>query len=488
MLKNLQILGLQQKLSPQLIQAQLLLAPTLALEQEIKMQLETNPMLEDEIDGEQEETVSDDETITEESSAPESDEATGGEETYDIDDWYDYSDTDTDGYKSPEEFDKSRSEETEAKTDYLMHRAYRVKETPLEQLHTAGLEEKYVIIGEEILGSLAEDGYLRDSLEDILEDIKKQYSLDITIEDVEKVLKIIQKFDPIGLASRNLQECMSVQIEEIPIDGETKSLCLKLVNEYFNEFRSKHYEKLSKVLQIPLEKVNELFEIVQRLNPVPGNMDQNPERDYIYPDFIVTKVGNELTVELTDDYTPSLRISRRYLELLRSRKTPKKTREFLKNKYDSAKWFMNSIISRRETMLKVMRAIVERQREFFLTNGENIKPMYEKDIALDINMDISTVSRTVRNKYVQTDFGTYELKYFFSNPIQTQSGEDVSSKIVKDKIKEMISNEDKSKPLSDDRIAKIMNDNGFSIARRTVAKYREALKIPKATLRREIVR
>jgi RNA polymerase sigma-54 factor len=174
--------------------------------------------------------------------------------------------------------------------------------------------------------------------------------------------------------------------------------------------------------------------------------------------------------------------------MLRSKKTPRQTREFLKNKYDSAKWFMNSIISRHETMLKVMKAIVERQREFFLTNGENIKPMYEKDIAMDINMDISTVSRTVRNKYVQTDFGTYELKYFFSNPIQTQSGEDVSSKLVKDKIKEFIDKEDKTKPLSDDRIAKMMNDSGFSLARRTVAKYREAMKIPKATLRREIVR
>ncbi|MGA2667914.1 MAG: RNA polymerase factor sigma-54 [Ignavibacteria bacterium] len=490
MLKNLQILGLQQRLSPQLIQAQLLLAvPTLALEQEIKMQLEANPMLEDEIETEQEESTSDLDTIPEETVSEEgSGDTVNDEETYDIDEWYDYSDTDTDGYKSPEEYDKFKNEESENKTDYLIHRAYRVRETPLEQLHTAGLEEKYVIIGEEILGSLAEDGYLRDSLEDILEDIKKQYSLDITLEDVENVLKIIQKFDPIGLASRNLQECLSVQLQELPIDEETKALCLKLINEHFDDFKSKHYEKLAKLLKISLEKVKELFEVIHRLNPVPGNLDSNPQRDYIYPDFIVIKAGNELTVELTDDYTPSIRISRRYLAMLRSKKTPRQTREFLKNKYDSAKWFMNSIISRHETMLKVMKAIVERQREFFLTNGENIKPMYEKDIAMDINMDISTVSRTVRNKYVQTDFGTYELKYFFSNPIQTQSGEDVSSKLVKDKIKEFIDKEDKTKPLSDDRIAKMMNDSGFSLARRTVAKYREAMKIPKATLRREIVR
>jgi RNA polymerase sigma-54 factor len=173
--------------------------------------------------------------------------------------------------------------------------------------------------------------------------------------------------------------------------------------------------------------------------------------------------------------------------MLKTKSTEKQTKEFLKSRLDSAKWFLNSIISRRETMLKVMNAIVDRQREFFLTSGEHIKPMFEKDIASDINMDISTISRTVRNKYVQTDFGVYELKYFFSNPIQTDSGEDVSSKLVKEKIKDLIDNEDKSRPLSDDRITALMNDSGFPIARRTVAKYREALKISKATLRRKIV-
>jgi RNA polymerase sigma-54 factor len=488
MLRNVQILGLQQRLSPQLIQAQLLLAvPTLALEQEIKMQLESNPMLEDLAEVETEESLSEYDTIQDIESPSESEDIAKEEETYDLDEWYDYSDEDINGYKSPEEYTKYDKEESESKTDYLAHKYYRPKETPLEQLYTSGLDEKSIIIGEEIIGSLADDGYLRDSLEDILNDLNKQYSLDITVEDIERVLKIIQKFDPIGTASRNLQECLSVQIEELPIDEEDKVLCLKLVNEYFNEFKSKHYEKISKLLKTPLEKVNELFEIIHRLNPVPRNLDSHPERDYIYPDFIVTKIGNDIQVELTDDYSPSLKISRRYLELLRSKKTPKKTREFLKSKYESAKWFMNSIISRRETMLKVMRAIVERQREFFLTNGENIKPMYEKDIAIDINMDISTVSRTVRNKYVQTDFGTFELKYFFSNPIQMQNGEDVSSKIVKDKIREMIDNENKSKPLSDDSIAKLMNEAGFPIARRTVAKYRESMKISKATLRRKIV-
>jgi RNA polymerase sigma-54 factor len=489
MLKNVQILGMQQKLSPQLIQAQLLLAvPTLALEQEIKMQLEANPLLEEAAEDEQELNENQEEADHETASETETASDDEKEEAYDLDEWYDYSDAaDTEGYKSPDLMSKSYNDNSESRTDFLLHKAYKHRETPLDQLHRSGLEEKYVIIGEEIIGSLGDDGYLLDPLEDILEDIKKQYSLEIALEDVETVLKIIQKFDPIGIGSRSLQECLSVQIEELDIDSETRELCFKLVNEYFDEFKSRHYEKLSKLLKVPMEKVNELFEIIQRLNPVPGNIDILPERDYIYPDFIVTKTGNELTVELTDDNFPSIRMNRRYIDMLRSKNVPKQTKEFLKNRLDSAKWFLNSIVSRRETMLKVMNAIVDRQKDFFISNGENLKPMYEKDIASDINMDISTVSRTVRNKYVQTDFGVYELKYFFSNPIQTESGEDVSSKIVKGKIKEFIESEDKSKPLSDDKITQLMNDSGYPIARRTVAKYREALKIPKATLRRKIL-
>jgi RNA polymerase sigma-54 factor len=489
MLKNVQILGLQQKLSPQLIQSQLLLAvPTLALENEIKLQLESNPMLEEVTDSEPEEKEDEIEsgTVLEDTSG-EKETSEDKEESYDLDEWYDYSESDAEGYKSPENFEKENKVDSESKTDYLLNKVYKQRETPLDQLYRAGLEEKYVIVGEEIIGSLGDDGYLRDSLEDIIEDIKKQFIVDINIEDAEKVLKIIQKFDPIGIASRSLQECLSVQLEELDIDTETKELCLKMVNEYFDDLKSKHFEKLEKALKISAEKLKELFEIIQKLNPVPGNLDSIPERDYIYPDFIVTKDGNELRVELTDEYLPSIKISRRYIELLRSKKTPKQTREFLKNKYDAAKWFMNSILSRRETMMKVMSAIVDRQNEFFRSNGEHLKPIYEKDIAIDINMDISTVSRTVRNKYVQTDFGNFELKYFFSNPIQNHRGEDVSSKTVKEKLKAIIEAEDKSEPLSDDKITVLMNEAGFPLARRTVAKYREAMKIPKATLRRKIM-
>ncbi|MCI0448607.1 MAG: RNA polymerase factor sigma-54 [Chlorobi bacterium] len=461
MLKNIQGQYLQQKLSPQAIQAQLLLAiPTLALEQEIKKQLEDNPMLEDSADVD---TGSNDEAEL----------SSEKEDEYGIDEWNKYSE--------PREFARTENED---RTEYLINKQAKLKETPLEQLYRLGLDNEQIIIGEEILGSLDDDGYLRESLEGISEDIKKKYDINVSINEIENVLKIIQKLDPIGIASRNLQECLTVQLEELEIDSGDKQLAIKMINVCFDEFSHKHFEKLSKLLNVPLEKVSGLFEIIHRLNPVPGK--QNIAADYVYPDFIVRKTDGKLQIELNEDSNPRVRISKRYLDLLKAKDTEKETREFLKNKLDSAKWFLNAIQSRKNTMLKVMNAIVKRQKEFFESSGENLKPMFEKDIADEINMDVSTVSRVVRGKYVQTDFGIYELKYFFSSAMHTGSGEDVSNKMVKEKIREMIDSEDKSKPLSDEVIAEMMNKSGFPLARRTVAKYRESMKIPKATMRRKI--
>ncbi len=480
MLRNSQIISLHQKLSPNIIQAQLLLAlPTLALEQEIKEQLEDNPVLE--------EDLIEPEPVKEiEESAPE-ESANTEEETYDIDEWYDYSDTGADGYKSPEEYDKQSNLDFEARTDYLINKRERHNETPLEQLHASDLDEKSIIIGEEILGSLDDEGYLRDSLEDLKEDITRQNGIEATVEDIENVLKLIQKFDPIGIAARNLQECLTVQLEELAIGEEDRKLCLLMINEHFEDFKLKRYERLSKNLNVSLEKINELFGIIHKLDPSPWKADGDIGRDYIYPDFTVVKTGNDLVVELNDDSLPPIRINRAYIDMMKSKRSSKETKEFIKNKLDAAKFFISSIMMRKDTMLRVMKSIVERQRVFFLSGGEGLKPMLEKEIAYDIEMDVSTVSRTVRNKYVQTDFGVYELKYFFSNSIHSDSGEDISTKIVRDKIKSFIDSENKAKPLSDDRLTEMINQAGYPIARRTVAKYREAMKIPKATLRRKII-
>ncbi|MBZ0201591.1 MAG: RNA polymerase factor sigma-54 [Ignavibacteria bacterium] len=455
MLRNSQGQILQQKLSPQAIQAQLLLAiPTIALDQEIKKQLEDNPVLEDE-------NVSDE-------SAEEI-----PENVYPDDNWNPGS-----GSSSYSDIDQ------EERTEYLINRQNKQRETPLEQVYKLGLSNIQVLIAEEILGNLEANGYLSIALPEITRIINEKYGKEVSLEEAEHVLKIVQKLDPSGIAARDLKECLSIQLHEMKIDEKERELCLKMINEFFDDFKLKHFEKLAKLLDVPVEKVNELFEIIHRLNPSPGKQDTSA--DYIYPDFIIKESEGKLRVELNNDSNPQVRISRKYLELLKDKKTDKDTKEFLKNKVESAKWFLNAIQSRKDTMLKVMNAILARQKEFFLTHGENLKPMFEKDIAEDINMDISTVSRVVRGKYVQTDFGIYELKYFFSGGMKTDSGEDISNKILKEKIRDLIECENKLKPLSDDKLMEFLNKDGFNIARRTVAKYREAMKIPKATLRRKI--
>lgn len=464
MLKNTQGQILQQKLSPQAIQTQLLLAiPTIALEQEIKKQLEDNPVLEDDIDSKQQ-----------------TEKEISEFDNYDRENW-------GNGYNSSQYKSSSFEGSDEERTEYLINKQSRTKETPIEQVYKLGLSNEELIIAEEILGNIEDDGYLRITLEEIIEDISEKYKFLPSLTEVEEVLKIVQRLDPVGIAARDLQECLTIQLNEAgnDLNDIDRELTLKMINEYFDEFKHKHFEKLSKLLNVRLEKISELFEIVHKLNPAPGKQDT--AADYIIPDFLVKENNGVLAVELTGESNTGIRISKKYMDMLKDKKTQKDTKEFLKNKFESAKWFLNAIQSRKDTMLKVMNAIVDRQREFFLTHGENLKPMFEKDIAEDINMDISTISRVVRGKYVQTDFGIFELKYFFSTGLKTDSGEDVSNKIFMEKIRELIENEDKSKPLSDDKIAEIMNNNGFNLARRTVAKYRENMKIPKATLRRKII-
>jgi RNA polymerase sigma-54 factor len=464
LLRNSQGQILQQKLSPQAIQAQLLLAiPTIALDQEIKKQLEDNPVLED-----------DNEAVS--GKLSESDPDASAEEKYSADDWNEY----------PRDNGRSGdfSGNSEDKTEYLINKQNKLRETPLEQVYKLGLDSASIIIAEEILGNLEDDGYLRMSIEDISDDINDRYGFKPKTEDVESVLKTVQKLDPVGIAARDLQECLSIQLGEILIDDNDRNLCLKMINEYFDEFRHKRFEKLAKLLDVTIPKVNELFEIIHKLDPTPGKQDTTA--DYIFPDFRVTELDGKIIVELNGDSNPRVRISRKYIDMLKDKKTGKDTKEFLKGKLDSAKWFLNAIKSRRNTMLKVMKGIVDRQKEFFTSHGEDLKPMFEKDIAEDISMDVSTISRVVRGKYVQTDFGIFELRYFFSGGMKTDSGEDVSNKMLKEKLRELIDGEEKSKPLNDDRLMELLNADGFNIARRTIAKYRETMRIPKASLRRKI--
>ncbi len=470
---------LSQKLTPQQIQyLQLLQVPILALEQRIKTELEINPLLEEGMDGETEIVQQEEATTSEDFSA---DAAENTNEQKDEFTFEDYVNDESDYSYKGEVFDNEEKDELPiAASEPLTQKLFN-------QLSLTELTEKDILVAKEIIGNLDEDGYLRRELQSIVDDINLEHQLGITIEQAENVVKKIQRLEPLGIASRTLQECLLVQLEFVQCDESVRTLAATVLEKYFDEFTKKHYEQLSKLLNVDLEEIKKVIDLISHFNPKPGETDETAQPQYITPDFIVHKDDDELIIQLYDRNIPPLRINKGYKELVTTKKNKidTATKTFLKQKFDAAKWFIACIHQRRETMMKVMRTIVEKQKSFFET-GENLKPMVYKDIAEVIQMDISTISRTVNGKYVQTDFGMYELRYFFSEGIQTESGEEVSNKEIKERLKTIIENEDGKKPLSDDRLTEILNQQGFHIARRTVAKYREAMMIPVARLRRKI--
>lgn len=506
MLKLKQEQKLQQKLSPQQIQyIKLLQLPTLALEQRIKAELESNPLLEE---GPEDEEIPLEEGLTEATAASEvsgeaipaaetsgSTEATTStpEEEVDWEELFNNVD-DLYGYKARVD----RSDEEEERRELPLPARPSMAEYLREQLVLLKLNETEQLIAEQIIGSIDEDGYLHRSLESIVDDLIFSHGVSVTEADVERVLKQIQRLDPVGIAARDLRECLIVQLEVLPEDTPGRSIALRMLQEAFKDFTMKHFEALKRKLKVSEVELKEAYHLIQHLNPKPGEGDLSPQQNYIIPDFTVTYEDGTFIITLNSRNAPQLRISRRYRQMLEQMLAEKKrgkphssfdeeTRAFLKNKLESARWFINSINQRRQTMFKVMKAIVELQEDFFKYGEGHLKPMILKDVADRIGMDLSTVSRVVNGKYVQTDFGVYELKYFFSEGLPTESGEEVSNKEVKALIQRMIEEEDKRNPLSDQRIAELLEQQGFKIARRTVTKYREQLGIPVARLRREIV-
>lgn len=483
MLKQTQAHKQIQKLLPQIIQKQSLLTiNTLALEQIVKQEIINNPLLE-EIDESAEQNEKNDDSDND----LEFDEkkVTSEDEEFDTDS---YVDSDMEGFKTYDYNEK----ENKFNYDNLWTSRVSMKDNLLTQLHLSDITEKDILIGEEIISALDDEGYFRDDPADIAQDLEinkvgtKHENEKFTVDDVIRVLKLIQTFEPVGIASRNLQECLLIQLEESATDFKIKNICKEIINNKFEEFRLKNYEKLMKELNISAEVLNRAFDIIHKLNPKPGALLDISESVYIIPDIILKKEENEYRIEINDRGIPTLKISNAYKNILDSQISNKDEKEFVKNNYDRAKWFIDSILSRRETMIKVMSSILKRQYDFFESNGKHLKPMLEKDVAEDIGMDISTVSRTVRGKYVQTDFGIYELKFFFSYHIRSSNGDDISNKLVKEKIQEIVDNESKDLPLTDDEISKELNKFGLKIARRTVTKYRESLNISKARLRRKL--
>lgn len=473
--------SLQQKLSPQQIQfIKLLQVPTAELESRVEEELEINPALEE---GKEEKE-------TEEQ----------------VDDFDDDRDTDTDPVENIEEYlqddyagykmqgDGRSPDEEDKETPITFGKT--LHEQLISQLGYLKLDEKSELLAKQLIGSIDADGYIRRDLGAIVNDLAFSQGVETDEEELESLLYKIQNFDPAGIGARNLQECLSLQLEKKDSESEIVQIAQRIIDNCFNEFSKKHYEKISRKLGIEDEEIlREAIYLITKLNPKPGGSGDDMARtQFIIPDFILVNNNDELELSLNSRNAPQLKVSRSYSDMLqaydKSDKKDKKLKEtvsFIKQKLDSAKWFIDAIQQRQNTLLNTMQAIIDFQYDYFLEGDESkLRPMILKDIADKIHMDISTISRVASSKSVQTDFGLLPLKYFFSEGIATESGEDVSSREVKNKLKGLIDNEDKAKPLSDEKLEKGLKEFGYTIARRTVAKYREQLNIPVARLRKEL--
>ncbi|MEO7989235.1 MAG: RNA polymerase factor sigma-54 [Chryseolinea sp.] len=484
--------NLQQKLSPQQIQfIKLLQVPTAELETRIEEEMEINPALEEGEDQEKpEESNEEGESPESESQETITSEAEGDGDV-DIKDYL--GDEDYSGYKMQGDGDDGEDREMPIPMSSSLH------EQLMDQLEFLGLDEKQYAIGKQLVGSIESDGYIRRDLDAITNDMAFSQGIDTTVEEVESVLKKIQTFDPPGIAARTLQECLLLQLERMDNGHDIDvAVAIRIITDCYEEFTKKHYQKIQKKLDTEDEDfVRDAMELIVKLNPKPGGGSvgsQGAKNQYIIPDYILTNNNGKLELALNSRNAPELRVSRSYIDMFKAydkgNKKDKKLKEavtFVKQKLDAAKWFIDAIKQRQQTLLRTMSAIVEFQNEFFQEGDETkLKPMILKDIASMINMDISTVSRVASSKAVQTDFGIFPLKHFFSEGIATDSGEEVSSREVKQIIKDIIESEDKDKPFSDDKLETILNEKGYNIARRTVAKYREQLNIPVARLRKEL--
>lgn len=468
-------LGMQLKqkqtlvMTPKLQQAlKLLQMPAIELQQMLKQELIENPMLEEVEDViEAEESEDERSDSTEEQSAEDTGED-GAVDNIDIDEYL----------RNGFEIGYGLGEETQEEFFEKIPVAKRsFTEQLTSQLRIATDDDKTLMIGDYLIGSLDESGYLTCTLEEAAN------TFGVSIEEVERVLKIIQTFDPPGVGARNLQECLLIQLEA---RGLGDSLAATIIRDHFDDFKQKKYLEISKKMRIPIQEVQNQCKSISTLDPKPGLEIAAEEPRYVIPDLIVEKVEGKYVVYLNDRNIPRLRISQAYQsELLKEGKDgDRETREFIQSKLKSARWLIQTIEQRRRTMVKVMECIVEKQKEFFEKGTAYLKPLTLQQVASEIDMHESTVSRVTTNKYVQTPRGVFELKFFFSSSLKTQDGGEISAKSAKERIQKIIEREDPRNPLSDQKIADLLKKDGLEIARRTVAKYREQLNILPARLRK----
>jgi len=479
---------LLQKLSPQQIQLmKLLQIPTVALEQRIKQEIEENPALETADDSDSDDDTNEDDYLNEDLSE---DTASSEDERQDDEfDINDYIDDDIPDYKL---YSASSRDDEQKSVPYASGTTFR--DYLLEQLGLKDITSKQYLIGEQIVGNLDDAGYLQRQPQSLVDDLAFSQNVDADVNEIQEVLEFIHELDPPGVGARSLRECLLIQLRRKP---ETKSviLAVKIISKYFDEFSKRHYDKILKKLNINEDDLKEAMDVILTLNPKPGGSTSETERAnvYVVPDFFISNDNGILDLNVNSRNVPDLKVSRSYMEMLHdlSKSNPseqqKQTIQFVKQKVDSAKWFIDAIRQRQNTLYVTMKAIMNYQREYFLTGDETmIKPMILKDIAEIVELDISTVSRVANSKYVQTPYGTFLLKTFFSESLTNDSGEEVSSREVKKILQDAIEAENKKKPVTDEQLTKILKDKGYNIARRTIAKYREVLGIPVARLRKEL--
>ena len=471
-------LSQQQRLSPQQIQLiKLLQIPTAELAARIEAELEENPALEEGISEERLEEMEDRETV---------DDLANDEMAID-----DYLQDDYAGYKmAGDSYDPN-----EEMRERPMPTVPSAEEFLLMQIGFVITNERERIIAEQLIGSLEDDGYLRRNIESIVNDLAFTVGFETDYQEVERVLLQVQQLDPAGIGARDLQECLSIQLHRKHFaDEHALQVAIRLIDQYFDEFSKKHYSQLQQKLGVDEALLKQAINIITHLNPKPGGSEAGEVAPFLQPDFIVSQSDGKLDIKLNGKNAPELRVSKSFQEMLQTyskgdkqQKEVKEAVTFIKHKLDSASWFIQAIQQRQGTLLKTMESIVGQQYDFFLTGDESkLKPMRMKEIAEVIEMDISTVSRVVSAKSVQTDFGMYPLKYFFSEGITHESGEDFSTREVKNILRELIEQEPAGHAYSDEELEGLLAEKGFVVKRRTVAKYREQLGIPVARLRKEL--
>ena len=469
-------LKLSQKLSPQQIQLmKLIQLPTLDFEQKIQREIEENPALEqnqnssDENDQENHDEYSDSDDIN-------------------IDDYINYDDTPS--YKLNSNNSRGQEEKNIPFSSGISFTQHLIS-----QLKPISLSEKKMKIAEFLVGSIDDSGYIRHELDEIIDDLAFTQNIIVDKSELTEVLRIVQDFDPPGVGALSLKECLLIQLKR-KRKANSVDLAIEIIENSFEQFSKKHFEKLMNKYSIDETELKEVITIISKLNPKPGGSYSGGSSpiEQVIPDFKISIENNELTLNLNYRNSPTLNISRDYDEMLKGykleknkSKTQREAVQFIKQKLDSAKWFIDAVKQRQQTLLITMQAIMNYQKEYFLTGDERkIKPMILKDIANEIDMDISTISRVANSKYVDTPYGTKLLKEFFSESMKTTSGEEISTIEIKKILEKIISKENKRKPETDEKLVKLLNEKGYKIARRTVAKYREQLNIPVARLRKEI--